>query len=350
MRGQERCPSPRLPPPRVCPALKSAATAQPGAERSRGEAVHDREEPGGAKCPGCSGRPPPPPPLVSCPAFDFRPSPLPTTTTTTTARPLCPGLITPRRSSLQGSGEGACVWGRSRVLSLWGGGLGLWRPLGPRSPPAAPPTACTRAGGLSAPLAPRSEPSAAQGGRPGTWRSLLGTGGGSRPAGGFLLTWGWRESRARPGLAGRRGGETCRLVSQQMGTQSLCFFACWAFPPPLSEPTAGPCFKIVPDKTKQKGGGWVGAPRGGAGQPPGPSAGPSAGTRRRGQPFPREASRRPAGPPARPLPARPPARPPGLPAQDLADAAVADPQLPGDVAGSHPLVSQLHYPLPHHVR
>lgn len=39
-----------------------------------------------------------------------------------------------------------------------------------------------------------------------------------------------------------------------------------------------------------------------------------------------------------------------LPAQDLADTTVADPQLPGNVTGSHPLVSQLHYPLSHHVR
>ncbi|TNN83773.1 hypothetical protein EYF80_005949 [Liparis tanakae] len=38
------------------------------------------------------------------------------------------------------------------------------------------------------------------------------------------------------------------------------------------------------------------------------------------------------------------------PAQDLADAAVADPQLSGDVAGPDALVGQLHYPLPHHVR
>lgn len=41
---------------------------------------------------------------------------------------------------------------------------------------------------------------------------------------------------------------------------------------------------------------------------------------------------------------------PGLPAEDLADTAVADPELPRYVAGSHPLVSQLHYPLPHHIR
>lgn len=38
------------------------------------------------------------------------------------------------------------------------------------------------------------------------------------------------------------------------------------------------------------------------------------------------------------------------PAQDLADAAVADPQLSGDVAGPDALVGQLHDPLPHHVR
>lgn len=48
------------------------------------------------------------------------------------------------------------------------------------------------------------------------------------------------------------------------------------------------------------------------------------------------------------MPPRP--RAPVLPAQDLADAAVADPQLPGNVTGSHPLVSQLHDPLSHHVR
>lgn len=39
-----------------------------------------------------------------------------------------------------------------------------------------------------------------------------------------------------------------------------------------------------------------------------------------------------------------------VPAQDLADTTMADPQLPGDVTGPHPLVRQLHYPLPHHVR
>lgn len=40
----------------------------------------------------------------------------------------------------------------------------------------------------------------------------------------------------------------------------------------------------------------------------------------------------------------------GVPAEDLADAAVADAQLPGDVARSNPLVSQLHDALAHHVR
>ena len=38
-----------------------------------------------------------------------------------------------------------------------------------------------------------------------------------------------------------------------------------------------------------------------------------------------------------------------LPAQYLADTTVADPQLSGDVAGTHTLVGQLHDPLPHHV-
>lgn len=37
------------------------------------------------------------------------------------------------------------------------------------------------------------------------------------------------------------------------------------------------------------------------------------------------------------------------PAQDFADTAVADPQLPGDVTGPHTLVGQLHDALPHHV-
>ncbi len=39
-----------------------------------------------------------------------------------------------------------------------------------------------------------------------------------------------------------------------------------------------------------------------------------------------------------------------LPAQDLADAAVADPQLAGDVAGSHSLVCHVHDPLPDDLR
>lgn len=38
------------------------------------------------------------------------------------------------------------------------------------------------------------------------------------------------------------------------------------------------------------------------------------------------------------------------PPQDLADAAVTDPQLPGDVTGPDSLVGQLHYPLSDHVR
>lgn len=38
------------------------------------------------------------------------------------------------------------------------------------------------------------------------------------------------------------------------------------------------------------------------------------------------------------------------PAQYLADAAVADPELAGDVTRTYALMGQLHYPLPHHVR
>ncbi|GIY47078.1 hypothetical protein CEXT_750591 [Caerostris extrusa] len=39
-----------------------------------------------------------------------------------------------------------------------------------------------------------------------------------------------------------------------------------------------------------------------------------------------------------------------LPSQYLGDAPVGDPELPADVAGPDPLVGQLHYPLPDHVR
>lgn len=38
------------------------------------------------------------------------------------------------------------------------------------------------------------------------------------------------------------------------------------------------------------------------------------------------------------------------PSQDLADAAVADPELPGDVAGPDALVSHVHDALPDHLR
>ena len=38
------------------------------------------------------------------------------------------------------------------------------------------------------------------------------------------------------------------------------------------------------------------------------------------------------------------------PAEDFGDTSMGDPELPGDVAGPDPLVGQLHYPLPHHVR
>ncbi len=39
-----------------------------------------------------------------------------------------------------------------------------------------------------------------------------------------------------------------------------------------------------------------------------------------------------------------------LPSQDLADAAVADAELPGDVAGPNPLVGHVHNALPDHLR
>lgn len=39
-----------------------------------------------------------------------------------------------------------------------------------------------------------------------------------------------------------------------------------------------------------------------------------------------------------------------LPAQYLADAAMADPELAGDITWTYTLMGQLHYPLPHHIR
>ena len=38
------------------------------------------------------------------------------------------------------------------------------------------------------------------------------------------------------------------------------------------------------------------------------------------------------------------------PAEDFGDTSMGDPELPGDVAGPHPLVGKLHDPLANHVR